>query len=34
VARQHPEEFQRLLELTRGLHETARVMLYRNVREL
>jgi len=32
VAQQHPEEFQRLLELTRGLHETARMMLYRNVR--
>ena len=32
VAQQHPEEFQRLLELTRGLHETARLMLYRNVR--
>ncbi|MOA34280.1 hypothetical protein D3C78_1556460 [compost metagenome] len=32
VASQHPEEFQRLLGLTRGLHETARLMLYRNVR--
>ena len=32
VAQQHPEEFQRLLELTRGLHESARLMLYRNVR--
>lgn len=32
VAAQHPQEFQRLLELTRGLHESARLMLYRNVR--
>ncbi|MEB0045547.1 MULTISPECIES: LTA synthase family protein [unclassified Pseudomonas] len=32
VAGQHPQEFQRLLELTRGLHESARLMLYRNVR--
>jgi phosphoglycerol transferase MdoB-like AlkP superfamily enzyme len=32
VAEQHPQEFQRLLELTRGLHESARLMLYRNVR--
>ncbi|UWF47199.1 LTA synthase family protein [Pseudomonas sp. N3-W] len=33
VAAQNPEEFQRLVELTRGLHESARLMLYRNVRE-
>ena len=33
VAAQHPEEFQRLQGLTRGLHETARLMLFRNVRE-
>jgi phosphoglycerol transferase MdoB-like AlkP superfamily enzyme len=32
VAEQNPEEFQRLVELTRGLHESARLMLYRNVR--
>ncbi|GAB7529948.1 alkaline phosphatase family protein [Pseudomonas sp. 3A(2025)] len=32
VARQHPEEFIRLQALTRGLHESARLMLYRNVR--
>jgi hypothetical protein len=32
VAGQHPQEFQRLVELTRGLHESARLMLYRNVR--
>ncbi|MBK5529695.1 sulfatase-like hydrolase/transferase [Pseudomonas sp. TH06] len=32
VAEQHPQEFQRLVELTRGLHESARLMLYRNVR--
>jgi hypothetical protein len=32
VADAHPEEFQRLVELTRGLHESARLMLYRNVR--
>ena len=32
VAGQNPEEFQRLMELTRGLHESARLMLYRNVR--
>jgi phosphoglycerol transferase MdoB-like AlkP superfamily enzyme len=31
VATQHPEEFKRLHELTRGLHETARLMLYRNI---
>ncbi|WP_315810182.1 LTA synthase family protein [Pseudomonas sp. C9-3] len=33
VAPQHPEEFQRLTALTRAMHETSRVMLYRNVRE-
>ncbi|WCD78050.1 LTA synthase family protein [Pseudomonas sp. TUM22785] len=32
VAERHPQEFQRLLALTRGMHETSRVMLYRNVR--
>ena len=33
VAEQHPEEFRRLAELTRGLHETSRLMLYQNVRK-
>ncbi|MFL1555675.1 MULTISPECIES: LTA synthase family protein [unclassified Pseudomonas] len=33
VAEQHPEEFQRLQGLTRGLHESARLMLFKNVRE-
>ncbi|PSS58736.1 LTA synthase family protein [Pseudomonas sp. BBP2017] len=33
VAEQHPEEFIRLRDLTRGLHETSRLMLYQNVRE-
>lgn len=33
VADQHPEEFHRLVELTRGLHETSRLMLYQNVRK-
>ncbi|AVE05643.1 sulfatase [Pseudomonas palleroniana] len=33
VAQQHPEAFQRLQALTRGLHESARLMLFRNVRE-
>lgn len=33
VAQQHPEAFQRLAALTRAMHETSRVMLYRNVRE-
>ena len=33
VAEQHPEEFQRLQGLTRGLHESARLMLFQNVRE-
>lgn len=32
VAAQNPEQFQRLVDLTRGLHESARLMLYRNVR--
>ncbi|MCF5708284.1 sulfatase-like hydrolase/transferase [Pseudomonas syringae] len=32
VAEQNPEEFERLRGLTRGLHETARMMLYQNVR--
>ncbi|MEE4086888.1 sulfatase-like hydrolase/transferase [Pseudomonas viridiflava] len=32
VAEQHPEEFERLRDLTRGLHETSRMMLYQNVR--
>ncbi len=31
VAEQHPEEFQRLLALGRGLHEAARLQMYRNV---
>ncbi|MOA03442.1 Lipoteichoic acid synthase 2 [compost metagenome] len=33
VADRHPEEFQRLLGLTRGMHETSRLMLYQNVRK-
>jgi phosphoglycerol transferase MdoB-like AlkP superfamily enzyme len=33
VAEQYPEEFQRLQGLTRGLHESARLMLFKNVRE-
>ncbi|QVW26062.1 LTA synthase family protein [Pseudomonas hormoni] len=33
VARQNPEEFTRLVQLTRGLHETSRLMLYQNVRK-
>ncbi|AXK52665.1 LTA synthase family protein [Pseudomonas protegens] len=32
VAQEHPQEFERLLELTRGMHEGARLMLFRNVR--
>ncbi|MCU1759758.1 LTA synthase family protein [Pseudomonas sp. 14P_8.1_Bac3] len=32
IAEQNPEEFKRLVELTRGLHESSRLMLYRNVR--
>ncbi|NBA94927.1 LTA synthase family protein [Pseudomonas sp. R5(2019)] len=31
VAEQNPQEFKRLVELTRGLHESSRLMLYRNV---
>ncbi|WP_458377409.1 LTA synthase family protein [Pseudomonas fluorescens] len=33
VAGQNPEEFKRLVQLTRGLHETSRLMLYQNVRK-
>jgi len=33
VAPQNPEEFKRLVQLTRGLHETSRLMLYQNVRK-
>ncbi|NUU36876.1 LTA synthase family protein [Pseudomonas sp. C2B4] len=33
VAQQNPEEFKRLVQLTRGLHETSRLMLYQNVRK-
>jgi phosphoglycerol transferase MdoB-like AlkP superfamily enzyme len=33
VAEQHPEEYQRLLDLGRGLYEAARFMLTDNVRE-
>ncbi|MCF5172125.1 LTA synthase family protein, partial [Pseudomonas canadensis] len=33
VAAQHPEVFRRLSGLTQGLHETARLMLYRNVQQ-
>jgi hypothetical protein len=32
VAQQYPEEFLRLQALTWGLHESARLMLFRNVR--
>ncbi|MGE8186845.1 LTA synthase family protein [Pseudomonas sp. NPDC086278] len=32
VAEQNPQEFKRLVELTRGLHESSRLMLFRNVR--
>jgi phosphoglycerol transferase MdoB-like AlkP superfamily enzyme len=32
VADRHPEVFRRLVPLTRGLHEAARLMLYQNVR--
>lgn len=32
VADRHPEAFRRLVPLTRGLHEAARLMLYQNVR--
>ncbi|PZQ43725.1 MAG: sulfatase [Ectopseudomonas oleovorans] len=31
VAERHPQEFQRLLALGRGLHEAARLQMYRNV---
>ena len=33
VAGRYPEEFQRLVALTRGLHEASRLMLYQNVRK-
>ncbi len=33
VADRYPEEFQRLVALTRGLHEASRLMLYQNVRK-
>ncbi|WP_416739559.1 MULTISPECIES: LTA synthase family protein [Pseudomonas] len=33
VAGQNPGEFERLVQLTRGLHETSRLMLYQNVRK-
>lgn len=33
VAEEHPEEYQRLLPLTRGLYETSRFMMYENVRD-
>lgn len=33
VAQRHPEEFERLLGLTRGLYESARLMMYQNVRD-
>lgn len=33
VADQHPDEYQRLLPLTRGLYETSHYMLYENVRD-
>ena len=33
VAQEHPEEYQRLLDLGRGLYEAARFMLTDNVRE-
>jgi phosphoglycerol transferase MdoB-like AlkP superfamily enzyme len=33
VAEQNPQEFKRLVELTRGMHETSRLMLYQNVRK-
>lgn len=31
VAERHPDEFRRLLALSRGLHEAARLQMYRNV---
>jgi phosphoglycerol transferase MdoB-like AlkP superfamily enzyme len=33
VAQQNPQEFKRLVQLTRAMHETSRLMLYQNVRE-
>ncbi|WP_313479500.1 LTA synthase family protein [Stutzerimonas kunmingensis] len=33
VADRYPEEYQRLVALTRGLHEASRLMLYQNVRK-
>jgi phosphoglycerol transferase MdoB-like AlkP superfamily enzyme len=33
VAGDNPEEFERLLGLTRGLYESARLMMYQNVRD-
>jgi hypothetical protein len=33
VSAKYPDEFRRLSELTRGLHETSRFMLYQNVRK-
>ncbi|MFU7157022.1 LTA synthase family protein [Pseudomonas aeruginosa] len=33
VADRHPDEFERLVALTRGLHEASRLMLYQNVRK-
>jgi phosphoglycerol transferase MdoB-like AlkP superfamily enzyme len=33
VAEQNPQEFKRLVQLTRAMHETSRLMLYQNVRE-
>ncbi|MNF56448.1 hypothetical protein D3C76_1642870 [compost metagenome] len=33
VAEQNPEEFKRLVQLTRAMHETSRLMLYQNVRQ-
>ncbi|WP_095143667.1 MULTISPECIES: LTA synthase family protein [unclassified Pseudomonas] len=33
VAEKHPEEFKRLTLLTRGMHETSRLMLFQNVRK-
>jgi arylsulfatase A-like enzyme len=32
VAADHPQEFKRLLALSRGLHEASRLQMYRNVR--
>jgi hypothetical protein len=33
VAGQNPRAFKRPVELTRGMHETSRLMLYQNVRK-